>query len=94
MQRMMNETLRVNGSSLQRVPVWANQALYDLKDHLKKRGYKWSAREDGDPRAWYIDVSQGQQDAEIAFLHSEIYRYDAPVTTRRVDAYDRFSARA
>jgi DNA polymerase-3 subunit epsilon len=73
--------------------IWANQAPYDLKDHLKMRGYKWSAGEDGAPRAWYIDVSQVQKDMEIAFLNSEIYRYEAPVTTRRVDAYDRFSDR-
>lgn len=74
--------------------IWANQAPYDLKDHLKIRGYKWSAGEDGAPRAWYIDVCQEQKDTEIAFLNTEIYRYEAPVTARRVDAFDRFSDRA
>jgi len=73
--------------------VWANHAPYDLKDELKKRGYRWSAGENGTQRAWYIDVSQEQRDSEIAFLHTEIYRYDAPVTTMRIDAYDRFSDR-
>lgn len=73
--------------------IWANHAPYDLKDLLKKRGYKWSAGENGTQRAWYIDVSHEQRDSEIAFLHTEIYRYDAAVTTKRIDAYDRFSDR-
>jgi DNA polymerase III subunit epsilon len=73
--------------------IWANQAPYDLKDHLKARGYKWNAGDNGTQRAWYIDVSQEQRDPEIEFLHSEIYRYEAPVTTKRIDAYDRFSDR-
>jgi DNA polymerase-3 subunit epsilon len=73
--------------------IWANYAPYELKDVLKKRGYKWSAGENGTQRAWYIDVIQEQLDVEIAFLHSEIYRYDAPVATRQIDAYDRFSDR-
>lgn len=73
--------------------IWANHAPYDLKDQLKKRGYRWSAGENGTQRAWYIDVSQEQRESEVSFLHSEIYRYDAPVTTKRIDAYDRFSDR-
>lgn len=73
--------------------IWANQAPYDLKDQLKKRGYKWNAGENGTQRAWYTDVGQEQRDAEIAFLNAEIYRYEGPVTTRRIDAYDRFSDR-
>ena len=73
--------------------IWANQAPYDLKDQLKKRGYKWSAGENGTQRAWYTDVAQERRDAEIAFLFAEIYRYEGPVTTRRIDAYDRFSDR-
>jgi DNA polymerase III subunit epsilon len=73
--------------------IWATHAPYDLKDQLKKRGYKWSAGENGTQRAWYVDVSQEQRDAEVAFLHVEIYRYDAPITIKRVDAYDRFSDR-
>jgi DNA polymerase-3 subunit epsilon len=73
--------------------IWANHAPLDLKEQLKKRGYSWSPGDNGTQRAWYIDVIQEQRDSEIAFLHSEIYRYDAPVTTKRIDAYDRFSDR-
>jgi DNA polymerase III subunit epsilon len=73
--------------------IWANHAPFDLKEQLKKRGYKWSSGENGSQRAWYIDVSPEAYEAEIEFLRAEIYRYDPPISTKRVDAYDRFSER-
>jgi DNA polymerase-3 subunit epsilon len=74
--------------------VWANQAPFDLKEQLKKRGYRWSNGENGAQRAWYIDVSEESRDAEIAFLRDEIYRWEAPVNYQKIDAYDRFSVRS
>lgn len=74
--------------------IWAIHAPYELKDHLKRRGYKWSNGENGNRRAWFIDVKAENRDAEIGFLRSEIYRYEPPLEVERVDAFDRFSERA
>lgn len=74
--------------------IWAIQAPFDLKDHLKRRGYKWSSGENGTRRAWFIDVSVEKREAEIDFLRTEIYRHDPPIEVERIDAFDRFSERA
>jgi DNA polymerase-3 subunit epsilon len=73
--------------------IWAENAPFDLKDHLKARGYRWNAEAGGGPRAWYIDVAEAARAAEIAFLQAEIYRGEVDPLMRRVDAYDRFSSR-
>jgi len=73
--------------------IWAENSPFDLKDQLKARGYRWNAEAGSGPRAWYIDVTEGARDAEIAFLQAEIYRGEVQPLTRRVDAYDRFSSR-
>jgi DNA polymerase III subunit epsilon len=46
--------------------VWVEQSPFDLKDTLKRRGYRWSDGNDGRPRSWYIDVAETQLDDEIA----------------------------
>jgi DNA polymerase-3 subunit epsilon len=74
--------------------IWAIHAPFELKEHLKRRGYKWSSGENGARRAWFIDVSAEKKEAEIGFLHSEIYRYEPPIEVERIDAFDRFSERA
>jgi DNA polymerase III subunit epsilon len=56
--------------------VWAEQTPFDLKDTLKRRGYRWSDGNDGRPRSWYIDVAETHLDDEIAFLRTEIYLSD------------------
>lgn len=73
--------------------IWAENSPFDLKDRLKARGYRWNAEAGGGPRAWYIDVAESAREAEIAFLLAEIYRGEVDLLTRRIDAYDRFSAR-
>jgi DNA polymerase III subunit epsilon len=52
--------------------IWAEQSPFDLKDTLKRRGYKWSDGSDGRPWSWYIDVRETQLEDEIAFLRTEI----------------------
>lgn len=73
--------------------IWAENSPFDLKDVLKARGYRWNGEGGGAPRAWFIDVAEGDRDREIAFLQAEIYRGEIDPLTRRIDAYDRFSAR-
>ncbi|WP_128934001.1 3'-5' exonuclease [Bradyrhizobium zhanjiangense] len=74
--------------------VWAEQSPFDLKDALKRRGYRWSDGSDGRPRSWFIDVDESQLDAEIAFLRGEIYLRDIEPRMQVLTAFDRFSIRS
>jgi DNA polymerase-3 subunit epsilon len=49
---------------------------FDLKDSLKRRGYRWSDGSDGRARSWYVDVGEAALDDEIKFLKTEIYLRD------------------
>jgi DNA polymerase-3 subunit epsilon len=74
--------------------VWAEQSPFDLKDILKRRGYRWSDGSDGKPRSWYVDVAETAVDDEIAFLKSEIYLRDVEPRLQTLTAFNRFSVRA
>jgi len=74
--------------------VWAEQSPFDLKDSLKRRGYRWSDGSDGRPRSWYVDVDESKLDDEIAFLKTEIYLQDVEPRLQTLTAFDRFSVRA
>ncbi|MCK1715177.1 MULTISPECIES: 3'-5' exonuclease [unclassified Bradyrhizobium] len=73
--------------------VWAEQSPFDLKDSLKKRGYRWSDGSDGRPKSWYIDVCETALDDEIAFLKAEIYLRDVEPRLQTLTAFNRFSCR-
>lgn len=55
------------------VRIWAERSPFDLKDELKKRGYRWSPGDDGRPKSWYIDVDQDRQMS----LHTYASRFTA-----------------
>jgi DNA polymerase-3 subunit epsilon len=74
--------------------LWAEQSPFDLKDALKRRGYRWSDGSDGRPRSWYVDVDESKLDDEIAFLKTEIYLRDVEPRLQTLTAFDRFSIRA
>ena len=73
--------------------VWAESSPYELKNTLKKRGYRWSDGSDGTPKAWYVDVAEDSLVQELNFLRDEIYQRDVEIPTRPVTAWERFSAR-
>lgn len=73
--------------------IWAEHSPFDLKDHLKARGYRWNAEGIGGPKAWYTDVAEALREAELHFLKTEIYGREYAPLMRRIDAYDRFSER-
>jgi DNA polymerase-3 subunit epsilon len=75
------------------IRIWAEQAPFELKDELKKRGYRWSAGDEGRPRAWYIDIDEAKRDDEIAYLRTVIYLRDVELFTQTLSAFDRFSIR-
>lgn len=73
--------------------IWAEHSPFDLKDELKKRGYRWSPGESGSPKAWFIDADDSQVHAEFMFLKSEIYRHEVDLRTQSITAVDRYSVR-
>ena len=75
------------------VRVWAEQSPFELKDALKKRGYRWNDGSDGRPKSWHVDVCETALQDEIAFLRAEIYLRDVEPRTQSLTAFTRFSAR-
>lgn len=75
------------------VRVWAERSPFELKESLKKRGYRWNDGSDGRPKSWYLDVCETALDDEIAFLRTEIYLGDVEPRTQTLTAFTRFSGR-
>jgi DNA polymerase-3 subunit epsilon len=76
------------------IRIWAEQSPFELKDELKKRGYRWSDGADGRPRSWYIDVDEANEATEIEFLRTTIYLRDVEPRIQAMNAINRFSTRA
>jgi DNA polymerase-3 subunit epsilon len=75
------------------IRVWAEHSPFELKEELKRRGYRWSDGSDGRPRSWYIDVDEEEQAAENAFLRTTIYPGDIEPRIQALSAMNRFSIR-
>jgi DNA polymerase-3 subunit epsilon len=75
------------------VRIWAEQSPFELKDSLKRRGYRWSDGADGRPKSWYVDVCESAVDDELAFLKAEIYLRDVEPRLQTLTAFTRFSCR-
>lgn len=73
--------------------VWAEQTAFELKDLLKRRGYRWNDGSDGRPKSWFRDVDETALHDEIAFLRTEIYMRDVEPTVQKLTAFTRFSGR-
>jgi DNA polymerase-3 subunit epsilon len=74
--------------------IWALNSHFDKKDDLKRRGYRWGDGNNGTEKAWYIEVSAEDYDAEIAWLKANIYfNRSFRVAVDAVNAYSRFSTR-
>jgi DNA polymerase III subunit epsilon len=74
--------------------IWAEHSPFELKDELRRRGYRWNDGSDSRPRSWFIDVGEDLRDAEITFLRQTIYQRDVELFTQRITAANRFSIRA
>ncbi|WDZ81432.1 3'-5' exonuclease (plasmid) [Ensifer adhaerens] len=80
-------------SQRSRVRIFAENSPFDMKDHLKARGYRWSDGSDGRPKSWWIEVADAALDDELGYLRSEIYRWnEADPPIKRLTAFDRFRA--
>jgi len=76
------------------IRLWAEQSPFELKDTLKRRGYRWSDGSDGRPRSWYIDLDESKLGDEVSFLKTEIYLGEVEPRFQTLTAFDRFSVRA
>ncbi|MBZ9791000.1 3'-5' exonuclease [Rhizobium sp. 3T7] len=80
-------------SQRSRIRIFAENSPFDMKDHLKARGYRWSDGSDGRPKSWWIELAEDAIDDELRYLRSEIYRWDeADPPIKRLTAFDRFKA--
>ena len=80
-------------SQRSRVRIFAEHSPFDMKDHLKARGYRWSDGSDGRPKSWWVEVPEEALDDELRYLRAEIYRWpDADPPIRRLSALDCFKA--
>ncbi|MGS0648239.1 3'-5' exonuclease [Komagataeibacter melomenusus] len=76
-----------------RCRIWAENAPYEFKDQLRQRGYRWNDGTDGNPRAWSISLPQAEVEAELAFLHAEVFARPVELPVTRITPWDRFSTR-
>ena len=74
------------------VRIWAEGAPFSKKDILKARDYRWSDGSDGGRKSWWRDVPETAFADEMAFLRG-IYGREPGTPTKRLTAFDRFSAR-
>ncbi|WP_244445316.1 3'-5' exonuclease [Microvirga sp. BSC39] len=72
--------------------IWAEGSPFDMKDTLKKRGYRWNDGTNGQPKSWFIEIAEDAYEAEMKFLRQEIYRRDVEPFTQRITALERFRA--
>ncbi|WP_085026488.1 3'-5' exonuclease [Ensifer aridi] len=80
-------------SQRSRVRIFAEHSPFDMKEHLKARGYRWSDGSDGRPKSWWIEIDEEHLTGELAFLRSEIYRWEeADPPVKRLTAFDRYKA--
>ena len=73
--------------------IWAEQAPYEFKDHLRRRGYRWSDGGDGRRRSWWTEVADAALQDELGYLRQEVYQNHADIPYRRITAVDRYSQR-
>jgi len=81
LKRLLETARRTN------IRLWAEGSPFEKKDDLKKRGYRWSAGENGKRKAWYKDILEDELDEEMRYLNEHIY-------TRTIDTLpmDKFNA--
>jgi len=83
----------LQSSARSRIWIFAENSPFDMKDHLKARGYRWSDGSDGRPKAWWVEIDEELYDDELSYLRRDIYRWDdaEPLFTR-LTSHDRFRA--
>lgn len=79
-------------SAMTRVRIWAEGAPFELKDQLKRRGYRWDSGGEGRPRSWWVEVDEALAEAEIGYLEQEIYMRRVRPRAQRITACERYKS--
>jgi DNA polymerase-3 subunit epsilon len=72
------------------IRVWAENSPFDLKDLLKKRGYRWNDGSEGRLKSWCTEVPEEAYPDELCFLQTEIYRSSVEPAIQKITGYERF----
>ena len=76
------------------IRIWAEGAPFDMKDKLKKRGYRWSPGDNGKRKAWYLDLPEDNLESEMNYLNAHVYIREAgTLPMDRLNAKVRYSRR-
>jgi DNA polymerase III subunit epsilon len=73
-----------------RLRIWAESSPFDMKDQLRKRGYRWNDGTDGRPKSWWVEIDEEAFETELHFLRREVYRCEVEPYTQRITAVERF----
>ena len=80
-----------NRSEAEDVVIWATGAPFEVKDDLKKRGYRWNNGDNGHPKAWYCTIEENALPDETEFLSRLFPGGDQRATVFRKTARERFA---
>jgi hypothetical protein len=69
---------------------WRQGRAYHQHSQDQNFHFTESDGSDGSPRAWHIDVSEDQREAETRFLKNEVYQREVDIPVRQLTAWDRF----
>ena len=73
------------------IRIWAVRAPFERKDCMKARGYRWANGEGGKYKAWWTDVSEDAEEAELEWLREEIYDgRNVELPSETMDAFSRY----
>lgn len=88
--RLQQPTVSIS-AEITRLCIFAESSPFDLKDHLKAWGYRWSNGSEGRPRSWGIEVDEFALAEELHWPRTDISCYpEADPPTRYLTAFDRF----
>ena len=73
--------------------IWAIGSVFEKKNVLKNRGYRWWPGGQLKKRSWYIDVDENNVEPETNFLKEEIYEKPIDLPIDVITPFNRFSDR-
>jgi DNA polymerase-3 subunit epsilon len=88
---LFKELLKV--SQRPRLRLTAKDSPFDMKDHLKARGYRWNGGSEGGVKGWWIEIDPTQRDAEVSYLRDEIYARRPDLDFRELAPETRFRSK-
>ena len=88
--RRVLEVVRVAAQNSEHL-ICAVDVPFEEKDTLRDRGYRWRPAGLPNGKVWWTTCQD--KEAEIEWLHSQIYRYEKGIPTQEVPALKRYSNR-